>query len=173
MFWMAHELGHAYAPDLIGDDAEDFADLFAQHLLFPPTCVRAVYEKLKEKPKNEQWDLIIVEAERRNISFYTIIKSLRHFAEAEGLAELLFEEEDITNTFITLKENTSTVADYLFKGETPTAKQYIKTSEQIFKTPFFKALKKSGHDQPVSEHFLTNVMNLPLPDAKAIVETLG
>ena len=28
-FWMAHELGHAKAPDLRGDDAENFADMFA------------------------------------------------------------------------------------------------------------------------------------------------
>lgn len=28
-FWMAHELGHVFSPDLRGEPAEDFADAFA------------------------------------------------------------------------------------------------------------------------------------------------
>ena len=39
-FWMAHELAHAYAPDLRDDVGEDFADAFAQALLFPEPCAK-------------------------------------------------------------------------------------------------------------------------------------
>ena len=48
LFWMSHELGHAYAPDLTGDNAEDFADLFAQLLLFPPSSIESSYKQLIE-----------------------------------------------------------------------------------------------------------------------------
>jgi hypothetical protein len=34
-FWMGHELDHGLAPELTGDEAEDFADAFAGALLFP------------------------------------------------------------------------------------------------------------------------------------------
>ena len=48
-FWMAHELGHALAPDLRGDEGEDFADAFAGALLFPDPLAKQCYEDLKGK----------------------------------------------------------------------------------------------------------------------------
>lgn len=172
MFWMAHELGHAYAPDLMGDEAEDFADLFAQLLLFPPASTKTIYDQFVGKPQDMQWKLIQDEASRRNISFYTIIKTLRRYAEMEKVEKIVFTEEDISTHFDALNANAPTVADHLFKGETPTPEDYIATSEKLFHTPFFKALKCLNKTQPLSEHFLTHVMNVPLPDAKAIAETL-
>jgi transcriptional regulator with XRE-family HTH domain len=171
LFWMSHELGHAYAPDLTGDYAEDFADLFAQLLLFPASCVESTYNQLTGKTKAARWTYITEEAERRNISFYTIIKALRHYSEKEGMEEIVFTETDISKHFAMLKSNAPSVADHLFKETEPTPKQYIQTLERAFKTPFFKALKAFNEKQPLSEHFLTNVMNIPLTDAKALAAT--
>jgi transcriptional regulator with XRE-family HTH domain len=172
MFWMAHELGHAYAPDLMSDEAEDFADLFAQLLLFPPASTKKIHDQLVGKPQDMQWKLILDEASRRNISFYTIIKTLRRYAEMETVEKIDFTEDDISTHFDALNANAPTVAGHLFKGETPTPKDYIATAEKAFHTPFFKALKLLNKSQSLSEHFLTHVMNVPLADAKAIAETL-
>lgn len=50
MFMMAHELGHAYSPGLKSDEAEDFADLFAQCLLYPDMVAKKVYRQLSAQP---------------------------------------------------------------------------------------------------------------------------
>ncbi|MCK4564352.1 MAG: helix-turn-helix transcriptional regulator [Verrucomicrobia bacterium] len=173
LFWMSHELGHAYAPDLTGDYAEDFADLFAQLLLFPASCVESTYKQLTGKTKTARWTYIRKEAEHRNISFYTIIKALRRYSEEERLEEIVFSDADISKHFAILKSSAPSVADQLFKQTEPTPKQYIQTLERAFKTPFFEALKAFNEKQPLSEHFLTNIMNIPLTDAKALAATLG
>lgn len=46
-FWMAHELGHVIAPSLQGDDGENFADSFAQALLFPADQAESAYKQIK------------------------------------------------------------------------------------------------------------------------------
>lgn len=172
LFWMAHELGHAYAPDLTGDEAEDFADLFAQLLLFPSSCTEAAYNQLSGKTKPERWAIITEEARRRNISFYTIIKALRRYAEENGLKEIPFSDTDISRRFAKIKAGAPSVAAQLFKESEPTPKVFIGTTEKVFQTPFFEALKTLDARQTLSEHFLVNVMNIPLPDAKALAETL-
>jgi transcriptional regulator with XRE-family HTH domain len=172
LFWMAHELGHAYAPDLTGDDAEDFADLFAQLLLFPQSCTKLTYNQLSGKTKTERWAFIMEEAGRRNISFYTIIKALRRYAEENGLKEIPFSATDISRQFAKLKARAPSIAEKLFKDSEPSPRVFVGTTEKVFQTPFFTALKTLDARQPLSEHFLTNVMNIPLPDAKALAETL-
>lgn len=173
LFWMAHELGHAYAPDLIGDEAEDFADLFAQMLLFPPSSTESAYSELSGKTKTERWTFISEEAGRRNISFYTIIKALRRYAEENGLKEIPFSDTDISRQFAKLKAGAPSVTEQLFKDSEPSPGVFVGTAEKVFQTPFFEALKTFNEKQPLSEHFLTNVMNIPLTDAKALAATLG
>lgn len=172
MFWMAHELGHAYAPDLTGDKAEDFADLFAQLLLFPHSCVQKTYNQLIGKSPDQQWRVIEKEAARRTISFYTIIKALECHAKEMGSHRIDFHPEDISSRFDALRKTASSVAKILFSSLPPSPAEYLDVAEEEFKTPFFAALRTFNKTKPLSEHFLSNVTNASLVDAKALAEAL-
>jgi hypothetical protein len=81
-FMMAHELGHAYSPSLTGNDAEDFADLFAQCLLCPHGVTEKIYAVLsKASTLTERWPLIANVAWKRLISPYTVMKAPDAYAE--------------------------------------------------------------------------------------------
>jgi transcriptional regulator with XRE-family HTH domain/Zn-dependent peptidase ImmA (M78 family) len=172
MFWMAHELGHAYAPDLSGDKAEDFADLFAQLLLFPHSCVQKTYNQLVGKSSDQHWRTIEKEAARRTISFYTIVKALDRYALETGSHRIVFRKEDISCRFDVSKKTAPSVAKTLFDSLPPSPKEYLEVAENGFKTPFFAALRVFNKTKPLSEHFLSNVTNASLVDAKALAEAL-
>jgi len=172
MFWMAHELGHAYAPDLTGDEAEDFSDLFAQLLLFPHPCVQKTYAQLIGKSPNEQWHVIEKEATRRTISFYTIIKAMDRYALETDSQRIDFRKEDISSRFDVSKKVAPSVTEILFKSIPPSPEEYLNVAEREFKTPFFAALRVLNKTKPLSEHFLSNVTNASLVDAKALAEAL-
>lgn len=62
LFWMAHEIGHSIAPSLCDQAAEDFADAFAQSLLFPQGEADALYGKLADAKKTSALPMILVTA---------------------------------------------------------------------------------------------------------------
>lgn len=172
MFWMAHELGHAYAPDMEGDEAEDFADLFAQSLLFPGTAAKKMYTRLSQmRTMQERWSAVAGEARTRLISPYTIIKAVQGYAKHNGQDEIKFG--DIGARLNRFNKSIKTVAEFLFKGKNPEPGEYMSVCFEAFGTPFFGALQELSKKDKLAPPFLTKTMDISLVDAKAICRELG
>ena len=172
MFWMAHELGHAYSPDLEGDEAEDFADLFAQCLLFPDAAAKKMYRQLSRiSTAQQRWSTIAAEAKKRLISPYTIIKALEGYAKHNGLSEIRFGQ--FGSQLTCFNKSIVSVAEFLFNGKQPEPTEYIATCSAAFGTPFFNALSALAEQDGLTPPFLAKTMDVSLIDAKALCQELA
>jgi transcriptional regulator with XRE-family HTH domain len=92
-FWMAHELGHVLSPSLAGNSAEDFADIFAQALLFPEMQAKRAYMSLNRlrSPRSKIREIIRL-ADSLTVSPITVYKAINDYAAASGLLELNLEK---------------------------------------------------------------------------------
>lgn len=173
-FWMAHELGHVISPSLEGDDAEDFADAFAAALLFPEECAAAEYETLARgvNPGSIINHLKVV-AERFMISPITVFEQVRQYARATHQPALALDRKAIYPAATNFNKQFYTIRETLFDGEEPTAASYIKKSEEIFGTPFFKALSGYLRDAEAGAGYVQAILNTSLVDAKAITAELA
>lgn len=172
MFWMAHELGHAYSPDMEGNEAEDFADLFAQCLLYPHSTTEKMYRQLSNRTTvAERWSFIATDAAKRLISPYTIIKALCAYAEHRDLAEINFGNYGASLT--RFNKSIKTVAEFLFKGIHPQPDEYINICSEAFGTLFFAALKGLSETEGLAPPFLSKTMDISLIDAKALYGELA
>jgi Zn-dependent peptidase ImmA (M78 family) len=172
-FWMAHELGHVYSsPTLSGDSAEDFADAFAQTLLFPEELAKETYMKLKNvKKDSEKIEIALKAAGKYIISPNTVIEAVHAYAKANNLANIDFGKKyygAITN----FNKKHPLTSEDIFKTKQPSARVYIDKSEETFKTPFFKKLKEYLNYSKQSVSFIQSILQLPIMDAKALIKEL-
>jgi transcriptional regulator with XRE-family HTH domain len=171
-FMMAHELGHAYSPSLTGDEAEDFADLFAQCLLYPHTVTQNTYAAAsKAVTLTERWDLVLNVARKRLISPYTVMKALEAYAKHTDVPDVDFGKfgPKLTN----FNKSVKTVAELLFDGKKPNPAEYIQICSKELGTPFFDSLHSMTKKEGISPPFLVRTMDLSLMDAKAICQELA
>ncbi len=97
-FWMAHELGHVLSPSLRGETAEDFADTFAQSLLFSEEQAESAYTVLmRYRSKKGRLNKIVEISEELTISPITVYKGINNFAFEYNYAEILLEPEIFAN----------------------------------------------------------------------------
>jgi hypothetical protein len=173
-FWMAHELGHVISPTLEGDEAEDFADAFAAALVFPEECAAAEYEALVRKvnPGSIINHLKAV-AGRLMISPITVFEQVRQHARATQQPPLGLDRKAIYPAATNFNKQFYTIRETLFDGEELAASSYIKKSEEIFGTPFFKALSGYLRDAEAGAGYVQAILNTSLVDAKAITAELG
>jgi len=173
-FWMAHELGHVISPSLEGEEAEDFADAFAAALVFPERCAASEYEGLARKvnPGSLINHLKSV-AERFMISPITVFEQVRQYARATNRPALPLDRKAIYPAATNFNKQFYTVRETLFDGEEPTASGYIRKSEEIFSTPFFKALSGYLRTAEAGAGYVQAVLNTSLVDAKAVAAELG
>jgi Zn-dependent peptidase ImmA (M78 family) len=83
LFWMVHELGHVISPTLHDntDLSEDFADEFAQALLFPKECAKRAYKEITEaKATTQKVSIIQRLAKKHAISPITVYRSINAYA---------------------------------------------------------------------------------------------
>jgi len=172
-FWMAHELGHVYAPDLIGDEGEDFADLFAQALLFPEELAKSAYRTLsKQRTVANRITITLDLAKKFIISPYTIKKSVDMYTTAHNLPEINFGK-GFYGAITNFNKKYKPVSESIFgKAEKLSSGKYISISEKIFKTPFFDALKQYFENTEYSASFIQKVLQMPLTDSKALLKEL-
>jgi Zn-dependent peptidase ImmA (M78 family) len=173
-FWMAHELGHSLAPKLDGDEGEDFADAFAQALLFPKESVAELRPDLR-KCSTVQLRINLVKqvAEDRAISTLTIQKALEDFEEADNLEPTdLGDERSFMAGMTHFAKKHAIVSEQLFGAKTAEPKKYVEVCEKIFKTQFFAALKTYCRDNDGAANYIHSVIGLALTDAKALAEEL-
>jgi transcriptional regulator with XRE-family HTH domain len=173
-FWMAHELGHVISPRLEGDEAEDFADAFAAAILFPEKCAAAEYEALASKSNTGSIiNHLKSVAERFMISPITVLEQIRQYARAADQPAIALDSKAIFPATTKFNQQFYTIRETLFDGEEPTASSYIRKSEEIFDTSFFKVLSAYLRESQAGAGYVQAVMKTPLVDAKAITAELG
>jgi len=173
-FWMAHELGHSLAPKLDGDEGENFADAFAQALLFPQESVAELRPHF-QKCRTVQQSITLVKhvAESRLISPLTIRKALKAFEDDAGLEPTdLGDEQPFMAVMTNFAKNHKLVSETLFGKNTPDPKKYVSVCEKAFKTQIFAALKAYCCENGGAANYIHNVFGLALTDAKALAEEL-
>lgn len=169
-FWMAHELGHALAPMLGGDEGENFADAFAQALLFSDTDANRVRKALLALPNVAQRvSAIRDEAAKHLISPYTIRLAIKGYEKTKGLDSLdLGKEGAFMGAVKNFSKGYQTITRVLFGKDHPKPEDYAAIGLRGFKSPFFVALAAFCKTEEGSEHFIHQVLGLPLADAKAL-----
>ncbi len=169
-FWMAHELGHALAPTLRELAGEDFADAFAQALLFPTDAASRLREMLLPLPTvARRVNAIRSEAKKHVISPYTICLAIKAYEEAKGLSPIdLGNESSFMGAVKNFSKEYPSVTQALFAKDRPEPAEYAAIGRKAFNSPFFVALRSFCRVEQGSEHFIHQVLGLPLADAKAL-----
>jgi transcriptional regulator with XRE-family HTH domain len=172
-FWMAHELGHVYSPELTGTEAEDFADDFAGALLFPKVLAEKTYHALTAINSNKSRINIIRDyAERNTISMISVLYEVNKFATGNKLKKIDLGN-DLFKANTNLHKGYKTVRESLFSDELPSASEYIEVSKTIFDTPFFDALKSHLVENGKSAGYVQCILDTPLLDAKELYAELS
>ncbi len=172
-FWMAHEMGHVYSPDLRGEEAEDFADAFAGSLLFPKALAEEAYKRVSAvSAKRDQIRFLQGYAQKYLISPISVYKEINKYARHIGQVELDLEPVIYSSTQV-LNSRNKLISELLFDSKEPTPARFISTVSKVFKTPFFNTLKEylSESKRPVG--FVQAVLDIPFLDAKGICSELG
>lgn len=171
-FWMAHELAHVFTPDLAETDAgEDFADAFAQTLLFPEVCAAKLYHKISGKGTGVVINGIKRAAIDHTISPYTVFKSLNAYAKAHGYED--FEKVNVYGAVKNVEKKFMDVSTFIFGPERPNAKEYVTKATDVFDTDFFELVQSYLLDTPHSAGWLAEVLEVSYLDAKGLYEVLA
>ena len=174
LFWMAHEIGHSIAPSLDGESAEDFADYFAQALLFPPAEADALYAKLPTS-KSAVVGVILVAAKEWNVSPYTIHKSLTWAEKRSDAGKSRLPEAKAIMGAANRKVVERTVSEIVFGSKIPTPEQFVTKSESWLKTSFFRALaayltQGAGENPPIGS--IAHLLGLSPDDSYGVIKYL-
>ncbi|MEJ2744660.1 MAG: helix-turn-helix transcriptional regulator, partial [bacterium] len=165
-FWMAHELGHALAPNMNGKEGEDFADAFAQALLFPEPDAANLRTVLQGLPGiGARIEQIRNEARRHIISPYTIRLALEAYEKANNLpATQLGAVTSFMGSVKNFSKDYESVAAAIFGKSAPKPDEYIAVAGDVFKSTFFKALSHFCKEEQGVDNFIIQVLGLPLAD---------
>lgn len=168
LFWMAHELGHVLSPDLKGEEAEDFADAFAGALLFPAKFCEELDVELERKQSNSsRLTTIRSWADKVGISPITIAKRINAYRQECDEPGYEFGNS-LFAVSAQLNKQYPTVSEAILGSGEWTAKNYVATTEECFKTPFFEALRGHAADSNPDASFYRTILDIPLSDAKAL-----
>ena len=167
-FWMAHELGHVLWPSLTGEAAEDFADAFAQALLFPQERAKEAYKVMKRlRSTRSRIKNILSLADSFVISPITIYKAINDYA-AEKSLEVFELEPDIYAAATHFNKKYQKVSEILNNGKLFNASEYIQMSNKKFYSPFFEALRVYLSENEKSAGFIQLILDASIFDAKEI-----
>jgi transcriptional regulator with XRE-family HTH domain len=174
-FWMAHELGHVLAPQLDGEEGEDFAEAFAGALLIPNELAAKEYDALcRLNNIGKQINRIKETAERLVVSPLTVYLEINNYADSHGKAKIeLDADREIHKATSNFNKDYDAVSDILFGTKAaPSASRYIACAKEDFDSPFFKMLRKHLKTQRKSASFVQSILNIPLLDAQNVYEEL-
>lgn len=172
LFWISHELGHVLSPSLKEDEAEDFADAFAQALLFPETIARKVYKEIEAlSGAREKINKFFYYADKYTISPVTVLKAINDYASEYSLKEIKMDNSFYAATTKFNKKYHS-VSEILNESKPYTTVDYIKISRKSFETPFFDVLKKFLSENDKSPGFIQTILETSFLDAKEIYAEL-
>ena len=173
-FWMSHELGHVLAPQLQGDEGEDFAEAFAGALLVPFELAAHEYASLSRLNNiGKQINRIKETAERLVVSPLTVYYEINKYAAFSHKDKIeLAADNEIHKVTSNFNKDFELVSEQLFGTKTPSASRYIASAKEDFNSPFFKVLGKYLKTQRKSAIFVQSILNIPLLDAQNVYEEL-
>jgi transcriptional regulator with XRE-family HTH domain len=174
-YWMAHELGHVYTPQLKEDEGEDFAEAFAGALLYPGESAEREYGQLRRFPNaGRQINHIKSIAERLVVSPLTVYYEVNKYADHHRLPRIDLESNrEIHKATSNFNKNYNSVSKYLFGTNQPNPSQYIASTKEQFGSPFFELLKEYVVANRKSASFIQSILNIPLLDAQNVLEELS
>ena len=167
-FWMAHELAHVYTPHLAGrDEGEDFADAFAGALLFPKVLAELAYP-LAAKQANSTGVIkeLQKQAATHSISLYSVFCEVNRYAMAHGLSPLGCKEKEIHAVRNSVRGKL--VSEILFEPSPPIPPAYIAAADNVFRSPFFAALKRMLKSKGTGPGYVQQIMDIPMQDAMTL-----
>lgn len=167
LFWMAHELGHCFSPDLQGENAEDFADAFAGALLFPRDLASRAYSQIAQKQPGRQINLLKAFAKQFCISPFCVYKEMNAFARYARLPEIQLPRGSIHGATTNFNKQFHLVSAALFDRK-PMPADLINACKVHFESPFFDALGAYLRDAGKSPSFVQTVLDMSSIDAKGI-----
>ena len=167
-YWLAHELGHCLTLHKLRDqDGEDFAERFAQLLVFPDAlaeqCLHAI--RTSSDPLREA----LYFASRHEVSVVTVVKSADRLAVTRGEAATGIASEGFYEEWQKSRPNHPTVVMDLFGTDSPTAEEFISKTRDVFRTLVFSAIAKMQQAQGGrSPAFIASAFNIDLAQAVAL-----
>ena len=176
-FWMAHELAHVLALDLLKpetmEQAEDFSDTLAGALLFPEAAAKPVYERYMKTRGGALRVEVVVEAARAQvISPNSVYKQIEAYARAYDLPFETLAQGTFFAAVTKFNKSYPTISADLFKGEKPSADHFMRICAEVFKTPFFVALAAYLRGTPQGDGLISRILDVPLSDAKELRSAL-
>jgi transcriptional regulator with XRE-family HTH domain len=173
-YWMSHELGHVYAPQLKGDDGEDFAEAFAAALLVPEELASCEYGTLSRFTNiGAQINRIKTVAEQLVVSPLTVYYEINKYAAHHGKTKIDLESgKEIHKATSNFNKQFKPVSECLFGTKNPSTTRYMASAKEQFGSPFFDILKEYIKENHKSASFIQSILNIPLLDAQNIYEEL-
>lgn len=172
-FWMAHELGHVYTPELRGKQAEDFADALAGALIFPESLAAIAYNDIMRSRTDKSRVVKIRNiASQYSISLISVYYEVNKYAKQYGKEKLELDNASLFGANTNFNKQYLTVSQILFNTDKPTAQAYIQISSDLFDSPIFNVLKSYLLEQNKSAGYVQCIFNAPLLDAKGIYAEL-
>lgn len=173
-FWMAHELGHVYAPDLKDDEGEEFADSFAGAFLFPEKLAEREYIQLRRLNNiGSMINHIKGIAEKLVVSPLTVYYEINKYANYSNKPVIDLESnKEIFKANINFNKQFKTLSEVVFGSKSPSPAKYIACAKEEFGSPFFDSLKTYIEDNRKSASFVQNILNISILDAQNIYEEL-
>lgn len=173
-FWMAHELGHVLAPELQGDEGEDFAEAFAGALLIPKALAAREYEALcRLNNVGKQINRIKEVAERLVVSPLTVYYEINKYAEIISGARIDLETDRVIHKATSnFNKDYEPISEILYGTKTPPPSRYIASTRDELDSPFFQVLRAYLKKHRKSASFVQSLLNIPFIDAQNVYEEL-
>lgn len=170
-YWLAHEYGHCLTLHTLQDDkGEEFSEAFAQHLLFPDELAAQALEAIRTATCNT--DALAVAnwfAGKYDISVITVVRAADRIATLRQQKPTGLATQKFYATWKVQRKSSPTMAEVLFGSADPAATEYVAKSEELFRTPIFRALgrwqKSTGGRSP---SFVAAAFNLDLGQAVSL-----
>lgn len=176
-FWMAHELAHVLALDLLTpatmEQAEDFSDALAGALLFPEAVAKPTYERyMAARSATQQLERVIETARAHVISPNSVYREIENYAQARGLAFTPTPNAALFRAIADFQKAYPTVSEHLFDGKKPSADHFMRVCGDVFQTPIFTALGAYLKELPHADGLVSRILDVPLTDAKELRRAL-
>jgi transcriptional regulator with XRE-family HTH domain/Zn-dependent peptidase ImmA (M78 family) len=171
-FWLAHELGHAKAPQLLEQEGEDFADAFAGALLFPEEEAGKAYQRLKDISDGwKRFNAVCDIAKEFAISPITIYLQIEAYAKHHSLDSLDLESY-VYKGSTEFNKRYKLLSHLLFGTDQPDAATYLKFAKEKTRTCFFECLAAYLKTEQAPAKFVANVLDVSLEDAHSLYREL-
>lgn len=176
-FWMAHELAHVLALDLLTSEtmeqAEDFSDLLAGALLFPEAVAKPAYGGYMALHSAAlRLDLVVETARAHVISPNSVYREIENHARAHNLDFIPLAQPALFRAIADFKKEYPSVSEHLFDGKKPSADHFMRVCGEVFKTPIFAALGAYLKEIPQADGLVSRILDVPLADAKELRQAL-